>query len=695
MQFLFTLLLGILISCSHSTPRTPAAIPKQTSDSITQEFRDFLIQLGYRNYVAMMVKSEDDGLLISKISEKVLAEQKKHYQIFNLARELSVELLLSLYENNDSNGSYFILGKNIKEAQNDLVNFTAKMISFKPYRLPQRPKDFDKLKSEDQIKWLKEATNQNIAKHVKNVMADVTEVLYDNDKILPLAEVSTANPENAKWKPHLERLKKLRLLTTGIIQFSYLNNEMGKTPYLGKALAAAIWKYSLKENQKNIFTDNLRFALWKEGKGLHLLNYVGDTLVLNDKHGRSREIRLENGDFVYQRAIGPEINEITSSARPAEVNEYFAQRFDLLSTPLTVVTPPQEETQRQENFPLWFKSKITKTGFADRGLSHVGIAVKNVDPTTGISMVWAVDNHPNSGEGGIRIVDIVSQFARPSDSLRFGIHRYDPTRFYQFANKYFTRNKFRENVWESDEEDRRQPAEKVDKEFWKATHTETDYLKLFSENQTATNHSEWHSRFMKKITDHMVDYMLARGMGFSNGLRNTIGRGYCSSTILIASLQATGIDLQSFHDRWHPLVLKGKEKNAKFTEWLDPNQRIIAPAGFMWQGDLVDESSMAIVQYPYFSNYQRMDLNFSEDYRTLNPKTAQKLNSNEAFEKLTTATREDRLHLEESLETAEQSILATYKRNQFLRENPNLGDEYRSLSYVGYAASLIQDTPTK
>lgn len=667
----------LVVSCAQ-VQKLPQIQTKATADTkpqpssvahqeLSKEYREFLVNLGFKDYVAMMKNTSGE------YSKRVIAEQKRNYQIFNYARDLAVELILSFYEKQDYSSPYFVLGRDQIEAQRNLISFTARMLAFKPLAPPPKTPEFEKLSEQEKVDFVTEQSNALIHKHEQVLMSDAIEVLYDNDQIVDLIEVMKKDADNPKWKPHLDRLQRVRQWISGILRFSYSNGQMGQTPYLGKALAACIWKYGIREHVSKIFYEDLHSALWSEYK-LNLNNFIGDTLQITDKRNRLREVKLENGDFIFERSLGREAGEITFGARPAEVNEYFAQRFDLLGSPLAVDGLPSNE-----NFFKWFQDKIEKSGYSERGLSHVGMAVKYTDAPTNISMVWAVDNYPNAGEGGIRITDILSQFARPGEYTRFAMSRYDPYNFYVFAKKYYSRlidkfpktNGFREDVWESEE-----------KTFWKSTQNMTDTADIFRDQITQETAKEWYQAFMSKITDHLVNHMLIRGVGFANGYKNNVGRAYSSSTLLIASLQATGIDLQSFPDRWHPVILKAKEKGAPGTGEFDVNQRVVAPAGLMWQAELTDEKSMVIVQYPPLPEpKRRVASEFSAEDRSINSKLAVRLQQDESFERVTTPGNIDR-ELEFAFGNFKDALLNEHKR-------PITLDEYRSHGFVSAAARLL------
>jgi len=688
----FVLLLIFAISCSTEpvVEREIASVQfTDQSKSLVSEYRNFLMNLGFKDYVSMLRDSQDEGLYVGKVSKKVVREQIRNYQIFNFARELAIELILSLYEKKDPTNPYFILGKSVDEAEQDLITFTARALALKPIAPKVKGKDFEKLTEEEQTKYLAEYTNQTLKRHLQNFMSDIIEVLYDKDKISDLVETSKNQPEDPRWKPHLARLRKIRRLAAGILRFTYTNGQMGQAPYLGRALAACIQKYAHRENKPRLFYTDLHLRVWTEG--LNLSNYIGDQLRIVDKNQRVRNIKIENGDFIYERSIGKEAGEITFGARPAEVNEYFAQRFDLLGSPLGVVLPrdTDEESSVRLNFVQWMRQKISRLGFLEKGLSHVGIAVKNTDPASGISMLWAVDNYPNAGEGGIRITDITSQFAKPGEYLRFAVSRYDPMKFYFFAKKFHERNSNLENAWESDEVDKEKSDEVVDKAFWKATEKQKENIaELFKEPLAPEKAKAWYAKYMQMITDHMINYMLVRGVGFAHGFRNTLGRAYCSATLVISARQATGIDLQSFYDRWHPIVEKAKQKGSPSLDWLDINQRIIAPAGFMWQGELTDESNLAIVQYPHFNEKQRIASTFIGDYKSMNPRLTRQLMSDERFDKLTTIEFTDR-EIDELFGTFYEAVVGEHRLKKFYKDNPSLGDEYQTHGYVSAAAGMI------
>ncbi len=584
-SFLFFTILG----CSHSGTRELASVqPTATAEQLTQKYREFLINLGFKNYASDMGRVQEDKLYVGEMSKKVVQEQKRNYQIFNFARELAVELVASLYENEDPKNPYY-LSKDLTEARRDMATFTAKMLALKPTPPPVPSKAFEKMDEEAQTQYLVEQTNKIIHTHLQNVMSDIMEVLYDRDQIAELIEVIKKDPENPKWHAHLARLQQIRQWMNGILRFIYSNGQMGQTPHLGKALAACLWKYAIDEHLPDYFYKDLYAAVRQQGEGLSLSNYVGDTLRLVDKNQKVIEIKIENGDFLFERPLG-----------------------------------------RGDHAPA-------------------GMAIKYTDAKTNISMLWSADIYPNAGEGGVRLTDIVSQFARPGEHPRLGVSRYDPWLFYQFAKSYYEKNGYKEDVWESAPDDEK---DSTDKAHWKSVQTFAGMRAIFSEVVTSTTAKAWYEKFMNKITAHLTNYMLLRGVGFATDFQNILGRAYSISLFKISSLQATGIDLQSTPE-----------------SWLTTNQRI--------------------VNYEQFSEKWRMGSTFVAAHRTMNVQLTKYLKADEGFEKLTTHELGEE-EIDDLFGTFYDSVARERRKRLWLQDNPSLGDKYPSTGYIGAAANLIQ-----
>lgn len=593
----------------------------------------FLQNLGYEDYVKLMKGNLSANRFISpndpEKGKTVLTEQIKTYAVFNNARQLAVQLLALI--NDDS--------MNKEEVSADLIAFTVNMMKLAPL-MPNT--DYSPTATEQEA-WDKGWTiaTEKINNHTDQIAADLINVLLNKEDELKFA----ANPEAPEYEAKLKEFSTARTKMGHLVKFMYTNSGMGHTAYLGKALAAGLLRED-KKNENRKFETALRKKLSAEG--LHLENYVGTTLKVADEKNEIHDVEIKNGDFILERSYGEEAWQISFAARPyasfslnpfddkkmSQGNLLLGLQYKLLGVPGGNFVHYEKGDGKQssgmdklEALAGKIQNDLIKDYYQEAllpvageklenaqsskilnyGISHAGIGMTKTDPETGISMAWAVDVYPNAGLGGIRIMDILGQFAKDGHYMRFGVSRHDPLKFYNSVTK--NQSYAKETNFSSAKNQK--PSEKV---LWPTLISEADYKTQNALGET--DPAAWYEKVMRQSTDAIVSEFLGKGLGFAYGFKNEPGQAYCSQMVVLAGAMSSGIDFQSRHDLWDPIMLKMKASGDAAAKDIDTDLRIIAPAGFMWQSDIVDRSSIQVITYKFLKNELEMaEKMFAKSYK--------------------------------------------------------------------------------
>ena len=238
-------------------------------------------------------------------------------------------------------------------------------------------------------------------------------------------------------------------------------------------------------------------------------------------------------------------------------------------------------------FALWkLKKWLAGTSLLQRGYSHAGMA--SVEEADGVSMLWALDDYPNAGEGGIRKIGIAEQFAMNWPYLRLGVARLDAGKVWA-AYQEQAKADYKENVYDADggswpsaiSREERQDLARIPKS------RAPELLKALNARAVA-----------------VIEQMLVRyGVGFAYGFSNEIWRAYCSATVMLAHRMGGQFEIQDKTDRWHPLILIMKRLGIGDAKNQNTDGRII------WPGSLFIDPKIArheSVSFPVFTEAGRL-----------------------------------------------------------------------------------------
>lgn len=566
-----------------------------------QEVDQFLRRVGFEDYVAMIAANQEKGSYIhSQAKDKaaqVLAEQKRNYRVFNDARQLTSELVALLADET----------RDQAETKRDLVAFTAQMIRNAPL-MPtlEFPKSVDDADKAWDYAW--NAGVARIEKHLKLIGADLVKVLVDgraNEKLF------AENPNHENVVGYQTQYLGMRAKISRLLEFAYLNEVMGKSNYLAKALVAA-----LVREDKLAGNTKLADAISKEVNpdGFYVENFVGSVLKIKNEKGVLTDINIQNGDFLNVRSYGMESWQISFAVRPGSLmNRALGYKHQLIGFPGGNFIFPEDGAEPTVDLSVKgvLKKSLADSKLFNRGISHLGMAMVKSDKETGIEVPWSVDVYPNAGLGGIRILDIPTQYFRDEYYFRFGVSRYNPKKFYDYVSeKHVYRPTLNFQYVKNPENP---DAEVV---VWKSKVSKKNYDNLVQAGQKDPN--AWYARIMRRATDHFVNEFLAKGLGFAYGFKNESGQAYCSQAVFLSIFLANGIDPQPHLDQWNKLLTTLKKKGVEAAKDIDVGLRVISPVGFMWQFDVVEDKATQIIEYPYIADQmERAKKMFISEYKPI------------------------------------------------------------------------------
>lgn len=234
-------------------------------------------------------------------------------------------------------------------------------------------------------------------------------------------------------------VKRIQSLSQSVIELAFMNHQIGRTRYLGRALIALLLQQAKLNGKYDLAWNGLSRVL--ENNQLALENFIGDKWKIRslDKHMKTSDqlVSIYDMSYVYTRSINMESPTIPSGAIPggnqrADMNNpspyLYGKKMGLVGSFAAAAFVPSADATF--NALQSWKDKKFYTAF-NEGFSHVGyVAVREAN---GIKMSWVLDNYPTpiadmemdlSGipynPGGIRISGL-EQFYRQDHHSHFAV----------------------------------------------------------------------------------------------------------------------------------------------------------------------------------------------------------------------------------------------------------------------------------
>lgn len=537
---------------------------KKNADYV--DYRNFLINMGFKDYCLSMEQSLNSSSL-TEVSKKVLEHNRTQYQIINVARELAA-FTFSYSKNHFYDN----------DTQDRLVALTTFLL------LPNKDistKVIAKYSNENQIS-LEESfnilTKNKMIKEKELIISSMSEIIGTHaPKII------------AQLDRYLSRYFILK----------YTDSNLMQTNYLGRAFVAGLIRFA-RHNKIDSIETKVEEKLKKHN--IFLNNYISDSLAFTNTNGKIQTVTLHSGDFANEYSKGSEAYYISIGTTPTGIkNRLRARTNHLLGNAFKIAIYPTPETEKvilnkvNTGKSLSTLEKIqysliqTKPSIA--GYSHAGIVDLKEDAESKIKMSWIWDSYPNDELGGIRFIG-TEGFAFSGEFQKIGFVHYNPTKFLNYYKSQIASRGYLQNVWLSYNSKMEDGAIAIDEDqakyAWPTSISEND-VRDFANTNNADADFWFKNKMAPRVTAMMEKYFTGtEALAFADGFINVRGAAYCSQAVVLAYLQGIDIDPEEKKDRLSFIVHIGHILKLSELEDIDLTQRIISPAGFAWQTDLVE-----------------------------------------------------------------------------------------------------------
>lgn len=588
-------------SISDEDGSEPLELTKRTPDElkgVQKDIREFLFRIGFENYSEMAQESIREQRYVNEIGRQTLVDNERRYQIINSGRELAVTIMAELKDRLQDNRS-----------RDRVLELTARMLALQPENPPteipariKNEKDPAK-RTEAYERYVLDVSRQQMESTIKKIVSDIIETIYGEANADRLQSEEVASTEEGRaFQSQVEKIEKLVM---NYVKRMYLDPMVGQTRFFGRALAATLVRESVLQEDPSIKKD---LAAVLKSHNLELENFVGNTIVVNTDEGKEK-VTVEDGSLLYNRSYGVEAAAIAWSSEPH--NTERGKKLGLIGKVTSVLFQVEGDAVYDGmSFLERLKAKLSQKLFLNKGFSHVGYANVLEDEQTGVKMLWALDNYPyphDYKEGGVRISGL-EDFGGAGHFGRLGVAKYDHKKFWEFAQSTVKNRGYEETAWESFSPQVNEKGDivRVDnppRDDWKVEIDRAEFERLHS----IENPNAWYKEWAKRTTTEMRRGMMTQKGVFFNWVDKGFyykGGTYCSQLGVVASMVATGIDMQKEYDHLIGAVAFlqriGKWAKEKGIKWLYENQavmntlgidlskRIVAPSGLATQ-DFVED----------------------------------------------------------------------------------------------------------
>lgn len=549
----------------------------------------FLQNIGFEDYSGEIQKNLDNPpKLINKpgpIAKDVLTYNRDRYTIINDAREIATKILTKTLPNITD-----------PAVRTRIVEFTSRMLNLAPNQLPLRyPIEIENIadeavKEEQKTIYLTQIIRDQIAQTSQSVFTDALYTMYGEKRV---RELMNMPKDSSEYKAFEQEAKALQQQIHNYTYNMYLDPEVGRTKFLGRALAAGVVRESKLSQDKKLQKTLSESALLH---GEYLENYVGSEIVYKNLEGKLQTAKIPNGSFIMEYSNGQQAAQLASAVTPGSfMGRLRSFKEKTLGSALLLNLIPDEDKLAEKiakgKLSVWDKIKMryAHSEYAKRGYSHMGVSTVKKDAASGVEMAWAYDNYPNADRGGIRFVGIPDQFALQGPFKRFGIVSYDPEKFWEWAQVQYKTNGYRDIVWEASPigKDGR-PKEGTGKRDykWKVEISKDQFEKIMSWPKSKAK--EWFlQEIVPRVKQQFRNAMTRDGTAFAYGFNNMQGAGWCTQTVEMAYLKGTGVDPLKFKDKWALPIRTLKALNSDKVKDIDLDVRTTAPGSASWQTPLI------------------------------------------------------------------------------------------------------------
>ncbi|MGZ3774279.1 MAG: hypothetical protein ACXVCY_09545 [Pseudobdellovibrionaceae bacterium] len=546
------------------------------------EYRDFLIRLGFKDYSAEIEKTLSSGKKISEVSREVLLQNKERYQIINDARELTANLIESLGSNLNKSG-----------VQETLIRLSTFLLSPHPLiSLEKLPDNILKLKGnkdeflkarEVYLVGLAHERAQSEKEYLLKILADLIPEMLSNSALFD----------------------NIDFYLTDYVSRDYSDLGLQQTRYWGRALVASLVRYSrmnVGSKLENKLSTTLRLH------NIFLENFISNNLTYTNATKQTSTMTLYNGDIANEYSRGTESYQITVGVVPGDsANSKLAEKSNLLGKKRMLFSYPMEDEEAELKLKARAQQELTQSekekldlisvNGNQEGFSHTGLVEIKKDLETNIQMSWIWDVYPSATLGGVRFIG-AEGFAFPANYQKIGFVHYSPAKFRKFYKNQIAQRGFLPKVWKSylsklnRGENSAEPVEDRSSFYEWSTHISKEEVFRLADNDSTDAKAWFEQEIAPRILNTVESYMTsAEALVFTTPFVNAQNMVYCSQLIVLAFLQGVNVDAEATFDSWSALTKMIKRLHLPGTENIDLSRRIIAPAGFAWQSQLVDNFS--------------------------------------------------------------------------------------------------------
>lgn len=577
-KHLLILFISIFSSLSLSASDLYSSIDLNNNTNY-EDYRNFLIRLGFKDYCMEMQESLKSPNL-TEVSKRVLEYNIEHYQIINVAREIAA-FIFSYSENFHS-----------QENLNHITALSSYLL------LPSKDVSTELIDRYSQDKKLSTEESFNVLE--KSQMSLEKELIISS-----IVEITGLKDPAA--------IDTLDYYLTRYITLKYTDSNLKQTNYLGRAVAANLIRF-VRQNHIDSVEENLRRNLLIHK--VFLNNYISDTQAfINNKH-QIQTVKLHSGDFANEYSKGSEAYFISIGTTPTGIrNRIKASSNHLLGNVYKFVLYPSPDAEKKilakvsEKKELSSLEKIQYSLIQNKpdvpGYSHVGLVDLKEDAASGIKMSWIWDSYPNDGIGGIRFIG-TEGFVFPGEFQKIGFVHYNPTKFLRYYKNQVKTRGYLKDVWLSYSAKIDDGAIAIDndkeKYAWPTHISESEVRDLTKADESKAD-AWFKNEIAPRVTSMMEQYFTGtEALAFADGFNNVRGAAYCSQAIVLAYLQGADIDPEVKKDKLSLIVKIGHALKLDELEDIDLTQRIISPAGFAWQSDLVESHIPIMIEQQIDAN---------------------------------------------------------------------------------------------
>ncbi len=422
---------------------------RNLSKAQLQKFLDSMLRdLGYEDYVTpteetlkeIEIKKSRGEEVPHAINIQTLKDNAFRYKTVNSTRNLTKLVMEKIYRRLDD-----------PAVRGNLTVLIAKLLATKPTAPPpelpdiiknlparnEREKDFKVEKAEE---FLFEYAKENIYDHTRHITADLVRLVYSPEETKQYrAEILSGRP-GKKALEYKEFVDRAYNDTFVYVRQMYLDPQTGQTRWLGRQMyQSALWYARRFEHRTE---SELETALYKEIKSYNLdpENFAGDSILLHDRDGKSKLVKVNTGDAWTSLSKGTEAVGIKHGASTKR-KLMLQVIFDAYSQ------VGDNNIENGQNLGEKFLHAIAELGHHNTGISHVGGILGYSTKDKLVSNRLLEDNYPYENDesfGGFRIFAL-EKAMNGAHNKGFGVTSYDIKKIFDI----FKTLEYREEIWEA------------------------------------------------------------------------------------------------------------------------------------------------------------------------------------------------------------------------------------------------------